>query len=80
LLKVTLSQKGQISLPASLRKQLGLKKGDKLIAEEHDGRIILYPIPEHPLLSLKGKYYKKDSEKLTTLLLNERNADRKQEK
>ena len=34
MLKVTISQKGQISLPAVLRKRYDLKRGDKLIVEE----------------------------------------------
>lgn len=79
MLKVTISEKGQISIPASLRKQLGLKKGDKLIAEESEGQIILRPLAEHPLLELKGKLYQQGCEKLTSMLLKERATDRKRE-
>jgi len=80
MLKVTISQKGQISLPAVLRKRYGLKKGDKLIVEDKDGSIMLKPLPKHPLLDLRGKYSSKGKKRLTELLLEERKADRKREK
>jgi AbrB family looped-hinge helix DNA binding protein len=79
MLKVTISQKGQISLPAILRKRYGLKKGDKLVVEEKDGSIILRPLPEHPLLNLRGKYTGEEKKKLTDLLLEERKHDRERE-
>lgn len=77
--KVTLSEKGQISIPVFLRKRYGLKKGDKLAVEEVDGSIILRPLPRNPLLSLRGKYMSED-EKLTDILLKERRAEREREK
>lgn len=80
MLKVTISQKGQISLPAVLRKRYDLKRGDKLIVEEKEGSIILRPLPKHPLLDLRGKYSSKEKKKLTEILLEERKADRKREK
>lgn len=80
MFKVTISQKGQISLPAILRKRFCLKKGDKLLVEEKDGSIVMRPLPEHPLLSLRGKYSSKDNKKLTTLLREERDLDRKRER
>ncbi|MEF8823051.1 MAG: AbrB/MazE/SpoVT family DNA-binding domain-containing protein [Desulfohalobiaceae bacterium] len=41
--KLTLSQKGQITLPADIRNKLGLAAGDTLIAEERNGELILRP-------------------------------------
>ncbi|MBI5036951.1 AbrB/MazE/SpoVT family DNA-binding domain-containing protein [Candidatus Micrarchaeota archaeon] len=41
LTTVTLSDKGQISIPVDLRRALGLKKGEKLVLIEEKGRIIL---------------------------------------
>jgi AbrB family looped-hinge helix DNA binding protein len=79
MLKVTLSEKGQISIPVSLRKRYDLKKGDKLIIEEADGAIVLRPFPQHPLLSLRGKCKSKGHEKLTALLLKERALERERE-
>lgn len=40
---LTISKKGQITLPAELRKRLGLEAGDTVIAEERDGELVLRP-------------------------------------
>ncbi len=77
--RVTLSEKGQISIPAAIRKEYGLKKGDKLMLEEIDGAIVLRPVPKHPLLSLRGKYKTDKGEKLTESLLRERRAERERD-
>lgn len=77
--KVTISKKGQISLPAALRRRFGLKEGDKLGVEQKGDVILLKPLPEHPLLNMRGKFKKEGEEKLTTLLLQERQRERKRE-
>ena len=41
---VTLSSKGQVTLPSELRHLLGLQAGDQLLAEEHDGAVVLRPL------------------------------------
>jgi AbrB family looped-hinge helix DNA binding protein len=38
---VTLTSKGQITIPKEIREKLGLKKGDKLVLLEKDGNVIL---------------------------------------
>lgn len=43
---ITLSSKGQVTIPVDILRRLGLKAGDKLIAELIDNRIILLPQPE----------------------------------
>jgi AbrB family looped-hinge helix DNA binding protein len=40
---VKLKQKGQLTLPASIRQQLGLSEGAVLEADVENGRIILIP-------------------------------------
>lgn len=40
---VIVSQRGQITLPASLRKKFGLQGGGPLIIEDRDGEIVLKP-------------------------------------
>ena len=40
---LTISKKGQITLPADLRKRLGFEAGDTVIAEERNGELILRP-------------------------------------
>lgn len=44
--KITLSSKGQVTIPVDILRRLGLKAGDKLIAELIDNRIVLLPQPE----------------------------------
>ena len=78
--KVIISEKGQICLPASLRRRYGLKKGDKLGVEEADGAILLRPLPRHPLLAFRGKFKGAGGERLTETLLRERAADRERER
>jgi len=40
---LTVSGRGQITLPASMRKRLGIEAGGVLIAEERAGEIVLRP-------------------------------------
>ena len=40
---MVVSGRGQITLPAALRKRLGLKGGDVVILEERDSEIVLKP-------------------------------------
>ena len=40
---LVVSSRGQITLPAMLRKRLGLKTGDVLILEDRGGEIVLKP-------------------------------------
>ena len=37
------SGRGQITLPAALRKRLGIKSGDVVILEERDNEVVLKP-------------------------------------
>ena len=46
---VSLSSKGQLTLPEAVRKRLGLAKGDMLAVEEKDGQIILKPVSVLPV-------------------------------
>jgi AbrB family looped-hinge helix DNA binding protein len=41
---VTLSSKGQVTLPSEIRNHLGLHAGDQLLAEERDGTVVLRPV------------------------------------
>lgn len=76
---IIISEKGQISIPVSVRRRYGLKKGDKLAVEEYEGAILLRPMPRHSLLSIKGKYGG-GGESMTELLLRERRAERERDK
>jgi len=49
---VKLSAKGQIVIPARIRKELGLSEGDKLLIARRQGEVILTPIVK--LSKLRG--------------------------
>lgn len=51
---ITISAKGQVVIPASIRKKLGLKKGEKLAIMEEEGYIKL--VPPADLTSLCGAW------------------------
>lgn len=57
---ITISSKNQVTLPAAMVRTLGLKAGDKLVAELIDDRIVLLPRPdswaEYMIGSLEGVY------------------------
>jgi antitoxin PrlF len=40
---LTVSSRGQVTLPAGMRKRLGIEAGGVLIAEEREGDIVLRP-------------------------------------
>jgi len=49
-----LSSKGQVVIPAELRKQLGLQKGTRATWKEERGRLILIPVTERTLGEIRG--------------------------
>ena len=40
---LVVSSRGQITLPAALRKRLGIKSGDVVILEDHGNEVVLKP-------------------------------------
>ena len=53
---VSITSQGQISIPADIRKKLGLKGGMKAIVLLEKDRVIIEPVPD--LLSLAGSLHK----------------------
>lgn len=51
---VTITSQGQISIPAAMRKALGLETGQKLSIQVEEGKITLEPAKD--LLDMAGKY------------------------
>ena len=49
---VTLSQKFQVVIPLPVRRNMGLRSGQKMQVVEHEGRIEL--IPDRDITELKG--------------------------
>jgi len=43
-MEATVTVKGQVVIPAQIRRRLGVKQGTRLRVEEHDGAIIMRPI------------------------------------
>lgn len=49
-----LNQKSQIVISKEIRKSLGLKPGDQLVAAVEGDKIILRPNPKSPMARLRG--------------------------
>jgi AbrB family looped-hinge helix DNA binding protein len=54
----TVSSKGQLVIPAELRKKYRLKSGTRVAVHEKNGEIRISPNPYNALLALRGKYAK----------------------
>ncbi len=53
---VTVSARGQIVIPAEVRKALALKQGDQLECLVSEGKLVLVPLGEKPFLRLYGAF------------------------
>lgn len=70
----SVTEKGQIVIPASLRRKFHLKKGSKVRIEERDGVImILKPLVDDPVEKTKGILKSKTS--LLKSLLDDRKKE-----
>ncbi|HRU40111.1 MAG TPA: AbrB/MazE/SpoVT family DNA-binding domain-containing protein [Candidatus Goldiibacteriota bacterium] len=72
---ITVTQKGQVVIPAKLRKKLNIKKGTKLIVREEDGGIFMAPSGRSYVSKLRGMFKSNDGESATEFLLRERAED-----
>lgn len=70
---VTVSNKGQLVIPAELRQELGITKGTRLAVSQEQGRLILQPITEQFIRGLRGKF---KGSKALSYLMSERKKDR----
>ena len=68
--------KGQIVIPASLRKKYGIKNGTKIIVTDTGDSIILKPVTDQYLKNLQGSLKGKGGLKV---LLAERHQDKERE-
>ena len=50
----TLTLKGQVVIPASLRKKMKINQGTRLKVEEKNGKIIMEPLPDDLVSSGRG--------------------------
>lgn len=74
---VTTSPKGQVVIPAEIRKAIGLESGQKVSVELRHEEIVIKPLPKEPIKSLRGKFSSGSS--MTQALLKERKEDAKRE-
>ncbi len=72
-----MTAKGQIVIPAQLRRKYGIKGGTKICFLERGHEIILQPVTKEYFHSLVGMFKSKTS--MTKALLRERALDKKRE-
>jgi AbrB family looped-hinge helix DNA binding protein len=72
-----LTSKGQVVIPAAIRRQQGLKKGTPFVVYQRGDEIVLRPATREHFRRLAGLF--KDGPSLTKLLLAERARDRERE-
>ncbi|NBC64383.1 MAG: AbrB/MazE/SpoVT family DNA-binding domain-containing protein [Bacteroidetes bacterium] len=53
-MKTTITKKGQIVIPAKLRKKYNIDPGTTIHVEDKDGKIVLTPITPEYIRSLRG--------------------------
>ncbi len=75
--KAVVSAKGQVVIPAELRRKYGIRTGTKVCFLERGNEIILQPVTEEYFRSLAGLFKRKTS--MTKALLRERALDKKRE-
>ena len=71
----TVSERGQTSIPAEIRKELNLKAKTKLSWMVDGDLIIVMPVPDDPIKAFRGK-----SKGLTEALLKSRREERELER
>ena len=72
-----LTVKGQVVIPAKIRRHLNLKKGTRLYVEENGSELILRPVTRNYFNKLAGVLRTKG--KLSSALLDERARDKAKE-
>jgi AbrB family looped-hinge helix DNA binding protein len=73
----TVSSKGQVIIPAEVRRCYGFEEGTEVIFTEENGRLILEPLSFHAIYQLQG-VFKRDPSALQ-LLEQERREERERE-
>jgi len=72
----TISSKGQVVIPAALRKKYRLKEGTVVAFREEEGHLVLEPDPFAAVLALYGSMKGHNLEKM---LIEERRKERERE-
>ena len=74
-----LSEKGQVVIPAGVRKQLGLRRGDRFGVEVGEETVVLRLLPRSPLGRLRGAFKEPDGASVLEELVREHELDRQRE-
>ena len=58
IMETIATTKGQIVIPAAMRRKLGIKEGTRILLEldEQAGQIVLKPVTRESISKLRGKY------------------------
>lgn len=56
-----LSERGQVVIPAEIRAQLGLERGDRFEVEVLGNQVILKRLPRNPLVEARGMFKGSDN-------------------
>jgi len=75
-MQTIVTTKGQVVIPAAIRRKYGIKTGTKLVVIDEDDRIVLKPITEEYYRSLRGALKGKG---VLKVLLAERAKDKERE-
>jgi len=67
---ITVTQKGQIVIPAAIRRKLRIKKGTRLLVKEEENGIFMFPAESPYISSMRGALKSEGS--ITEFLLKER--------
>lgn len=74
------TSKGQVVVPARLRRKFGIKEGTRLNFTEENGRIVVQPLTKEYISSFRGIFKTKPGEKSAVQeLLEDRAAERARE-
>jgi AbrB family looped-hinge helix DNA binding protein len=73
----TVSAKGWVVIPKSLREKYGIKKGTQVRVVDYGNALMLVPLPSDPVEALHGML--KEGPSLTEDLLTERRQERGRE-
>lgn len=76
---ITISAKGQVIIPARVRKMFGLRKGDKLMVEVGDRSIKMIP-KTVDITTLVGSIKGLDSETITKQIIKDREEDEERDR
>lgn len=80
-MQTVITERGQISIPADVRKKLRLKPGMGMEWVVTEKGIYLYPTPQDPIASFRGSLKSRpDSAGLMDDLMKERQKERSREK